>query len=170
MRQVIFILFPPYEQRGRRGGTLPNLLFLFSFPCSVDDERDWPQCKVVFSGLVTNTLNVRNNNNFMHVVESPYGLGVKRKCLSLHQLQYCNVSCVLDYKPLLLYKCVSVCVCVFSSHSFWTSSSLDVPARVTQDFSSNLLSAVRALIFLARGIQPFLSLVDGKVEFYVLTI
>ena len=29
-----------------------------------------------------------------------------------------------------------VCVCVFSSHSFWTSSSLDVPAGVTQDFPS----------------------------------
>ena len=27
-------------------------------------------------------------------------------------------------------------VCVFSSHSFWTSSSLDVPAGVTRDFSS----------------------------------
>ena len=27
-------------------------------------------------------------------------------------------------------------LCVFSSHSFWTSSSLDVPAGVTQDFSS----------------------------------
>ena len=26
-----------------------------------------------------------------------------------------------------------VCVCVFSSHSFWTSSSLDVPAGVTQE-------------------------------------
>ena len=25
------------------------------------------------------------------------------------------------------------CVCVFSSHSFWTSSSLDVPAGVTQE-------------------------------------
>ena len=28
---------------------------------------------------------------------------------------------------------VCVCVCVFSSHSFWTSSSLDVPAGVTQE-------------------------------------
>ena len=28
-----------------------------------------------------------------------------------------------------------VCVCVFSSHSFWTSSSLDVPAGVTQEES-----------------------------------
>ena len=34
------------------------------------------------------------------VVKSPYGL-VKRKCISLDQLQYCNISCVLDYKPLL---------------------------------------------------------------------
>ena len=31
------------------------------------------------------------------------------------------------------------CVCVFSSHSFWTSSSLDVPAGVTQEFSSTFL-------------------------------
>ena len=70
---------------------------------------------------------------------------------------------------------VSVCVCVFSSHSFWTSSSLDVPAGVTQEeghtgFLIHLLSAVRALIFLARRIQPFLSLVDREVELCVLTI
>ena len=29
--------------------------------------------------------------------------------------------------------CVCVCVYVFSSHLFWTSSSLDVPAGVTQE-------------------------------------
>ena len=68
-----------------------------------------------------------------------------------------------------------VCVCVFPSHSFWTSSSLDVPAGVTQEeghtgFLIRLLSAVRALIFLARRIQPFLSLVDREVEFFVLRI
>ena len=68
-----------------------------------------------------------------------------------------------------------MCVCVFSSHSFWTSSSLDVPAGVTQEeghtgFLIHLLSAVRALIFLARRIQPFLSLVDREVEFCVPTI
>ena len=55
----------------------------------------------------------------------------------------------------------TMCVCVFSSHSFWTSSSLGVPAGVTQEeghtgFLIHLLSAVRALIFLARRIQPFL--------------
>ena len=65
-------------------------------------------------------------------------------------------------------------VCVFSSHPFWTSSSLDVPAGVTQEeghtgFLIHLPSAVRALIFVARRIQPFLSLVDREVEFCVLT-
>ena len=61
----------------------------------------------------------------------------------------------------------SVCVCVFSSHSFWTSSSLDVPAGVTLEeghtrFLISLLSAVRAIIFLARRIQPLLSLADRE--------
>ena len=69
--------------------------------------------------------------------------------------------------------CSYVCVCVFSSHSFWTST--DVPAGVTQEeghtgFLIHLLSAVRAFIFLARRIQPFLSRVDRDVEFCVLTI
>ena len=69
---------------------------------------------------------------------------------------------------------IHVCVCVFSSHPFWTSSSLDVPAGVTQEeghtgFLIHLPSAVRALIFVARRIQPFLSLVDREVEFCVLT-
>ena len=64
-------------------------------------------------------------------------------------------------------------MCVFSSHSFWTSSSLDVPAGVTQEedhtgFLIHLLFAVRALIFLARRILPFLSPVDREVEFCVL--
>ena len=50
-----------------------------------------------------------------------------------------------------------------------------VPAGVTQEEGHtgdliHLLSAVRALIFLARRIQPFLSLVDHEVEFYVQTI
>ena len=52
---------------------------------------------------------------------------------------------------------------------------MDVPAGVTQEeghteFFIHLLSAVRALIFLARRIQPLLSLVDREVEFCVLTI
>ena len=67
-----------------------------------------------------------------------------------------------------------MCVCVFPSHSFWTSSSLDVPAGVTQDeghkeFFIHLPSAVRALTSLARRIQPFLSLVDREVEFWCTT-
>ena len=74
-----------------------------------------------------------------------------------------------------VYTLLYVYVCVFSSHSFWTSSSLDVPAVVTQEeshtgFLTNLLPAVRALIFLARSIQSFLPLVDREVEVCVLTI
>ena len=72
------------------------------------------------------------------------------------------------------FRSENMCVCVFSSHPFWTSSSLDVPAGVTQEeghtgFLIHLPSAVRALIFVARRIQPFLSLVDREVEFCVLT-
>ena len=63
-------------------------------------------------------------------------------------------------------------MCVFSSHLFWTSNSLDVPGGVTQEeghtgFLIHLPSAVRALIFLARRIPPFLSLVDREIEFWV---
>ena len=48
---------------------------------------------------------------------------------------------------------------------------VDVPAGVTQEEGHtgffHLPSAVLALIFLARRIQPFLSLVDREVEFCV---
>ena len=47
--------------RGGGGGALPDFFFFFS-PCSADHERDWSPCKVEFSGLATNTLNVRDNN------------------------------------------------------------------------------------------------------------
>ena len=51
---------------------------------------------------------------------------------------------------------------------------VDVPAGVTQKEGRtgflHLPSAVLSLIFLARRIQPFLSLVDRDVEFCVLTI
>ena len=62
-----------------------------------------------------------------------------------------------------------VCVCVFFP------SILDIKfvgrtSRGHTGFFIHLLSAVRALIFLARRIQPFLSLVDREVEFCVLTI
>ena len=66
-------------------------------------------------------------------------------------------------------------MCVFSSHSFWTSSSLVVPAGVAQEEGHtglliHLPSAVHAFIFLERRIQPFFSLVDREVEFCVQTI
>ena len=66
-------------------------------------------------------------------------------------------------------------LCVLPIHSGhqvrWTYQPGSHRRKVTQDFSSTFyLSAVRALIFLARRIQPFLSLVGREVEFCVLTI
>ena len=65
-----------------------------------------------------------------------------------------------------------MCVCVVIPF-FLDVRFVDVPARVTQEEDHTgflyLPSVVRAFIFLARRIQPFLSLVDREVEFCVLT-
>ena len=86
----------------------------------------------------------------------------------------CNTILENETFSLQIRRVSAAFVTVFSSHSFWTSSSLNVPAGVTQEeghtgFLIHLLSAARAFIFLARRIQPFLSLVDREVEFCVLT-
>ena len=66
------------------------------------------------------------------------------------------------------------CVCVF--FPFILGARLvDVPAGVTHEedhtgFLIHLPSAALALIFIARRIQPFLSLFDREVESCVLTI
>ena len=96
-------------------------------------------------------------------------------CDELYHMNNRETGERIDMGIISLKKNLNAFVCVFSSHSFWTSSSLDVPAGVTQEeghtgFLIHLLSAVRALIFVARRIQPFLSLVDREVEFCVLTI
>ena len=74
----------------------------------------------------------------------------------------------------VLYSNMYVCLCVFFPFILDIKSSLDVPAGVTQEEGHTgflvHLSAVRALIFLAIRIQPFLSLVNREVELCVLTI
>ena len=45
-------------------------------------------------------------------------------------LEAIDVDVILEYCPTTI---LLLCLCVFSSHSFWTSSSLDVPAGVTQE-------------------------------------
>ena len=67
--------------------------------------------------------------------------------------------------------CTSMYVCVLC---VFFPSILDIKfvgrtSRGHTGFLIHLLSAVRALIFVARRIQPFLSLVDREVEFCVLT-
>ena len=70
---------------------------------------------------------------------------------------------------------IGVCVFVLTSPFILDVRFVDVPAGVTQEeghtgFLIHLVSAVHALIFRARRIQPFFSLVDSEVEFCVLTI
>ena len=64
-------------------------------------------------------------------------------------------------------------MCVLSSHLFWTSSLWTYQTgshRQEEDHTGFLhLPSALTLIFLARRIQPFLSLVDREVEFCVLT-
>ena len=72
---------------------------------------------------------------------------------------------------------VTVCVCVFFLPTY---SGRQVRGRTSRGhtggrshhtgFLIHLPSAVLASIFLARRIQPFLSLIDREVEFCVLTI
>ena len=112
----------------------------------------------------TGTTVVRNNTVFVLVQDTV--CAAQAALYSYAYSYYCYRDCTVTTTV--------VCVCVFSSHPFWTSSSLDVPAGVTQEeghtgFLIHLPSAVRALIFVARRIQPFLSLVDREVEFCVLT-
>ena len=67
-------------------------------------------------------------------------------------------------------QCVCVCVCVFFPFILDINFVAGRTSRVHTGFFIRLPSAVRALIFLARRIQPFLSLVDREVEFCVLTV
>ena len=72
-----------------------------------------------------------------------------------------------------MHSLVCVCVCFFPF--ILDTRLVDVPAGVTPEeghtgFLIHLPSAVLALIFLARRIQPFPSLVDREIEFCVLTI
>ena len=65
MRRVIsYFYFSERAARGEGGrGGAARLFFFFFFPCLADHERDWSPCEVVFFGLATNALTVRNNNN-----------------------------------------------------------------------------------------------------------
>ena len=70
------------------------------------------------------------------------------------------------------YVCSTVCVCVFFPFildiKFVGRTSRGHTGGMSHRISLHLLSAVRTLIFIARRIQSFLSLVDREVEFCVL--
>ena len=85
-----------------------------------------------------------------------------------------NVTLLISYSSCChKFKIKCVCVCVFFPFildiKFVGRTSRGHTGEGHTVFFIHLLSAVRALIFLARRIQPFLSLVDREVEFCVLT-
>ena len=66
-----------------------------------------------------------------------------------------------------------MCVCVIIPFILDVRLVVDVPAEVTQEEGHpgflHLPSAVLALFFLARMVQPFLSLVDCEVDLFLCT-
>ena len=121
-----------------------------NFPCSADHEQDWQPYPVdPYSAIC-------DDHTYIHTHE-----------LSPWQNMNFDPGLVQSrsFAPASPYY---VCVCVFFP------SILDIKfvgrtSRGHTGFLIHLPSAVRALIFVARRIQPFLSLVDREVEFCVLT-
>ena len=90
------------------------------------------------------------------------------------RVTYVDVEMILENCPITI-PTVHTFVCVFSSHDIKFVGCGRTSRGHTQEeghtgFLIHLPSAVRALIFLARRIQPFLSLADRGVEFCVRTI
>ena len=73
MRRVIFYFFiSPNEQHGGgEGGALPDFFFFFPVQQTTSGIGHRVKYLVVFFGLATNALNVRNNNN-NNVAKSMY--------------------------------------------------------------------------------------------------
>ena len=113
------------------------------------------------SKMASRDNSIRPSSHFFHPNASSF-LALSMRVVGKREYEFVRLSIHIH----------TWCQCVFSSHPFWTS--MDVPAGVTQEeghtgFLIHLPSAVRALIFVARRIQPFLSLVDREVKFCVLT-
>ena len=75
---------------GGGGGYAARLFVLFSFPCSADHGRDWPPYEVVFFGLATNTLNVRNNNNYQKHIATREISTCRRDLSAVFTMCYAN--------------------------------------------------------------------------------
>ena len=100
---------------------------------------------------------------------------VRRHRASSPQGGSSNGCCLLSFHHGPTFMCVLCFLPIHSGHQVrWTYQPGSHRRKVTQEeghtgFLIHLPSAVRALIFVARRIQPFLSLVDREVEFCVLT-
>ena len=123
------------------------------FPCSADHKQDWQpypvdpySCYMYDHTYIHTYTRVRSISN-----ASPCSApaAARSSCFHKEDIQSVVIPFILDVR--LVY----------------------IPAGVTQEERHtgylHLTSAVLALIFLARRIQPFFSLVDREVEFCALT-
>ena len=77
---------------GGVGGRGARLFLLCLSPYTADLDRDRPPCKVVFLGLATNTLNVRNNsnNNYTLLDTTATSPRLQRSQVSSDATTYCD--------------------------------------------------------------------------------
>ena len=101
-----FFIFFLRTSSARGVGAARLFFFPFFFPCSADHERDWRPYKVVFFGLATNALNVRNNNNNNNTTMKNFH--PRYRPLS----QPLSSSCREPPESNLHYAPCSACVCV----------------------------------------------------------
>ena len=125
----------------RGGGYAAILFLLFSFLCTADHERDWPPCKVVFFGLETNTLNVRNNvfcvhEEYLGVVDmtshvGPYPLSLPLTSLCDLPLLFIYFQVNNDALYFLIISKTSTPLCSLSSFQSLTQNILYFPLPLT---------------------------------------
>ena len=140
-----------------RGGGGRCQTFSFSFfPCSADHERDWPPCKVIFFGLATNVLNVRNNNDSLLISSCVTNYAdILMIGVLLLMIWHCQLAVVYTYVPVLELVIVSRVLVVDLSSQPVGSHASQFLRRDTLNYSIFMLVAlflVRTSVFYTRYI------------------
>ena len=115
--------------------------------CSADHEQDWqpyPDDPTLLNVLTIHNISCKHPQSrglapLWTSTNCAFGLVGPFLLFHIHRTRWKATKLLLLYQllgkvlwPVLQGSCVCVCV-VFSPHSFWTSSALDVPAGVTRE-------------------------------------
>ena len=147
--------------RRGRPGILPAIYFFsIQFFSAIFSATEFPH----FCSFFVFVLQFAVKNGLHVLTLFDWGMLRRSRRVLIFLLNSCNM-CIYSTNTYVVCVC-----CVFFPFI------LDINGRTSRGHTGgrshiiHLLSAVHALIFLARRIQPFLSLVDREVEFCVLTI